>query len=164
MWNVRIGQISAQRCILEVKPFKSKYSAGVDAYIEEAVIRRELSDNFCFYNPNYDNITGAAGWAQQTLDVHKYLKYFVLPIINFDNWCLNIRLLRNDKRTPLLTAEQLETSKTHDDLWNASQLQLVQTGKMHGFLRVKFIFLLLQSWSFARYVLTSIRCTGQRRS
>ena len=55
-----------------MKPFKSKYSAGVDAYIEEAVIRRELSDNFCFYNENYDNIKGAAGWAQQTLDLHKY--------------------------------------------------------------------------------------------
>ncbi len=52
------GQISAQRCILVVKPYKSKYSAGVDAYIEEAVIRRELSDNFCFYNPNYDSIKG----------------------------------------------------------------------------------------------------------
>jgi deoxyribodipyrimidine photo-lyase len=52
------GQISAQRCILEVKPYKSKYSAGVDAYIEEAVIRRELSDNYCFYNSNYDNIKG----------------------------------------------------------------------------------------------------------
>ena len=25
---------------------------------------------------------------------------------------------------------------THDDLWNASQLQLVQEGKLHGFLRM----------------------------
>ena len=53
---------------------------------------------------------------------------------------MNIRLLRNDKRTPLLTAEQLETSKTHDDLWNASQLQLVQTGKMHVFLSSALFF------------------------
>ena len=85
------GQLSAQRCILEVKEFKSKYAKGVDAYIEEACIRRELSDNFCFYNPNYDNIKGvsffqtlyvevkenfilfspgAANWAQDTLNVH----------------------------------------------------------------------------------------------
>ena len=25
---------------------------------------------------------------------------------------------------------------THDDLWNASQLQLVEEGKLHGFLRM----------------------------
>ena len=53
-----IGQISAQRCILEVKQFKAKHAQSVDAYIEEAVIRRELADNFCFYNANYDNIKG----------------------------------------------------------------------------------------------------------
>lgn len=26
--------------------------------MEETIIRRELSDNFCFYNPNYDNLKG----------------------------------------------------------------------------------------------------------
>jgi len=26
--------------------------------------------------------------------------------------------------------------KTHDDLWNAAQLQMIRTGKMHGFLRM----------------------------
>ena len=36
----------------------------------QAVVRRELSDNFCFYNPRYDSLTGAAGWAQETLAVH----------------------------------------------------------------------------------------------
>lgn len=66
-----LGQISAQRCVLEVKEFKSKHSKGVDAYIEECVIRRELSDNFCLYNPKYDTIKGAAGWAQTSLDVHR---------------------------------------------------------------------------------------------
>ena len=52
------GQISAQRCILEVKKYKTKHAKSVDAYIEETVIRRELSDNFCFYNPNYDSLKG----------------------------------------------------------------------------------------------------------
>ena len=44
-------------------------------------------------------------------------------------------MLRKDKRSPLLNQQQLEEGKTHDDLWNAAQLQLVTTGKMHGFLR-----------------------------
>lgn len=32
--------------------------------------------------------------------------------------------------------EEFETSQTHDDLWNAAQIQLVKEGKMHGFLRM----------------------------
>jgi len=37
------------------------------------IVRRELSDNFCFYNPKYDSIEGAATWAQTTLNDHKYV-------------------------------------------------------------------------------------------
>ena len=88
--NIPIGQISAQRCILEVKQFKSKYSAGVDAYIEEACIRRELSDNFCFYNENYDNLKGAANWAQQSLDVHRYLPTILSSHVIFKNYSIII--------------------------------------------------------------------------
>ena len=32
--------------------------------------------------------------------------------------------------------EQLESGKTHEDIWNAAQKQLVVTGKMHGFMRM----------------------------
>ena len=28
------------------------------AFIEESVVRRELADNFCFYNKHYDSIEG----------------------------------------------------------------------------------------------------------
>ena len=47
-----------QRCILTVRQYRSKYKESVESYIEEAVIRRELSDNFCFYNEHYDSIEG----------------------------------------------------------------------------------------------------------
>ncbi|XP_062595077.1 deoxyribodipyrimidine photo-lyase-like, partial [Saccostrea cucullata] len=53
---VKFGQISVQRCILTVRQYRSKYKESVDSYIEEAVIRRELSDNFCYYNEKYDSI------------------------------------------------------------------------------------------------------------
>lgn len=33
-------------------------------------VRRELSDNFCFHQPQYDSLDGAAGWAKETLQVH----------------------------------------------------------------------------------------------
>jgi deoxyribodipyrimidine photo-lyase len=52
------GQISVQRCILSVKQYRSKYKESVEAYIEEAIIRRELADNYCYYNKNYDSIEG----------------------------------------------------------------------------------------------------------
>lgn len=107
------GQISVQRCILTVKELKSKYSDSVASFCEEAIIRRELSDNFCFYNENYDNLKGLASWAFKTLNDH-----------------------RKDKREYIYDKNQLENSQTHDDLWNAAQIQLVKEGKMHGFLRM----------------------------
>ena len=44
-------------------------AASVASFVEEAFVRRELSDNFCFYNKSYDNISGASDWARTTLQV-----------------------------------------------------------------------------------------------
>lgn len=107
------GQISIQRTISCVTKFKSKYGASVDAFVEEAVIRRELADNFCFYNPKYDKVDGAYDWAKKTLKDHA-----------------------KDKREYIYSKEQLENAKTHDPLWNAAQRQMTREGKMHGFLRM----------------------------
>lgn len=38
----------------------------------------------------------------------------------------------------------MENSKTHDDLWNACQNQMIITGKMHGFLRMYWAKKLLE--------------------
>eukprot|EP00917_Polyrhabdina_sp_WS-2016_P027041 GHVP01057847.1.p1 GENE.GHVP01057847.1~~GHVP01057847.1.p1 ORF type:complete len:241 (-),score=46.84 GHVP01057847.1:48-770(-) len=46
---------------------------------QRAVIRKELSDNFCWYNENYDNINGAANWAQQVQIVHNHLLVIQIP-------------------------------------------------------------------------------------
>ncbi|KAG8581631.1 hypothetical protein GDO81_007743 [Engystomops pustulosus] len=107
------GQLSVQRAILEVQKYRSKYKESVDGFVEEAVVRRELADNFCYYNKNYDKVEGAYDWAKNTLKDHA-----------------------KDKRTHLYTLQQLENGKTHDPLWNAAQLQMVHEGKMHGFLRM----------------------------
>lgn len=124
---LHFGQISAQRCALKVREVgESKGSdvqKGCEAFIEESVVRRELSDNFCFYNENYDRLEGAAGWAQQTLKDHA-----------------------KDKREYVYSLEELEHGKTHDDLWNASQNQMVREGKMHGFLRMYWAKKILE-WS-----------------
>ncbi|XP_073445453.1 deoxyribodipyrimidine photo-lyase-like isoform X2 [Dendrobates tinctorius] len=107
------GQLSVQRAILEVQKYRSKYKESVDSFVEEAVVRRELADNYCYYNKNYDAVQGAYDWAKNTLKDHA-----------------------KDKRTHLYTLEKLESGQTHDPLWNAAQLQMVHEGKMHGFLRM----------------------------
>ena len=50
--------MAPQRGMLMVKKYRSKFKDGVEGYIEEGVVRCELSDNFCFYNPKYDTIEG----------------------------------------------------------------------------------------------------------
>jgi deoxyribodipyrimidine photo-lyase len=66
------AQISVQRIVLTLKrECGSKHSASVAAWVEEGVVRRELSDNFCFYNPRYDTLDGAAAWARDSLLKHE---------------------------------------------------------------------------------------------
>jgi len=84
-----------------------------DAFLEELIIRKELSDNFCFYNEHYDSFSGFPDWAKKTLDDH-----------------------RKDAREYIYSLEDLESSRTHDDLWNAAQMEMVKTGKMHGYMRM----------------------------
>jgi hypothetical protein len=43
----------------------------VDAFIEEAVVRRELSDNYCFYTPEYDTMAACFDWARDSLNKHR---------------------------------------------------------------------------------------------
>lgn len=97
--------------------------AGVDALLEELIVRKELSDNFCFYNPQYDDLSGAPNWAKASLDEH-----------------------RDDKREHVYSFEQFELAKTHDELWNAAQRQLTQTGKIHGYMRMYWAKKVLE-WS-----------------
>jgi len=109
---LHFGQISAQRIALEIRRAETDES-NREAFLEELIVRRELADNFCFYNENYDNTGGFPGWAVKTLTEH-----------------------RHDKRDFLYSREQLEAAETHDELWNAAQLEMVKRGKMHGYMRM----------------------------
>ncbi|XP_037644569.1 CPD photolyase isoform X1 [Sebastes umbrosus] len=110
---IRFGHLSAQRVALQVQCSGRSKGVTVASFIEELIVRRELTDNFCFYNKKYDSVQGAYEWAQKTLKDHA-----------------------EDKRPYLYTREQLEKAKTHDNLWNGAQYQMVSEGKMHGFLRM----------------------------
>lgn len=110
---LHFGQISSQRICLEVKRVKGfastnalfpagERTTGVHSFCEELVVRKELSDNYCFYNENYSNLRGAHNWAQTTLQEH---------------W--------DDEREVIYSEEVLEKGQTGDDLWNAAQMEMV---------------------------------------
>jgi len=110
---INYGHVSFQRLALTVRAI-SKYPDSKASYLEEGIVRRELSDNFVFYTLDvYDSLDAAAGWARESLELHSA-----------------------DPREFIYTKDQFIAAETHDDLWNAAQLQLVEEGKMHGFLRM----------------------------
>jgi deoxyribodipyrimidine photo-lyase len=109
---LHFGQISAQRIALEVLKDGAQ-DQNRDAFLEELIVRRELADNYCYYNVDYDNFQGFPDWAKKSLNEH-----------------------RKDKREHVYAYEQFEKGKTHDALWNAGQKQMVKTGKMHGYMRM----------------------------
>ncbi len=109
---LHFGQISAQRVALEVEKTSADEESKA-AFLEQLIVRRELTDNFCYYNRAYDSFESFPAWAKKTLDAH-----------------------RQDPREYLYTREELEFAKTHDPLWNASQVQLLRAGKMHGYMRM----------------------------
>ncbi len=119
---LHFGQISSQRVALEiVKNFPDDPNTG--AYLEELIVRKELSDNFCYYNANYDSFEGFPDWAKTTLNAH-----------------------RRDQREYIYTTEQWENAKTHDPLWNAAQTEMAEKGKMHGYMRMYWAKKILE-WS-----------------
>lgn len=106
------GHLAPQRVAWMVR----EASVGADdraAFLEELVVRRELADNFCYYQPNYDQFDGFPEWAQKTLNAH-----------------------RADRRAYTYSLEELENGATHEELWNCCQQDLVDSGKLHGYLRM----------------------------
>lgn len=104
------GQISPvfiARKILETD------SAGRDSFLEELIVRRELSFNFVYYNKNYDSIKSLPGWAMDSLLKHE-----------------------SDRRDFVYTRIEFEKGRTHDVYWNAAQNELVTTGKIHNYMRM----------------------------
>lgn len=49
---------------------------------------------------------------------------------------IHTSLNRKDKREYVYTQEQFESASTHDEIWNAAQIQLIQEGKIHNYMRM----------------------------
>ena len=107
------GHISAQKIALTISDSNVGKEIDREAYLEELIVRRELADNYCYYNKDYDNFNGFPAWAKKSLDEH-----------------------REDEREYIYSPEEFEKGLTHDPLWNAAQAEMTQRGKMHGFMRM----------------------------
>ena len=96
---------------------------GVDKYLDELVIRRELAVNFVLHEPRYDRYEGVPQWARRSLAEHA-----------------------GDARKHVYTLEQFEACRTHDAFWNACQREIVVSGKMHNYVRMFWCKKILE-WS-----------------
>lgn len=104
---LRIGQMIADKASL------APFEANVAAFMEELLIRRELSFNFCQYNADYDNFSCLPDWARQSLMNHL-----------------------DDPRPVQYSLDRLEQCATNDVYWNAAQQEMMETGKMHNYMRM----------------------------
>ena len=109
---LHFGQLSAQRVALEVGR-ELLCSPSVEAFLDELIIRRELSDNFCHYNDSYDTVSGFPAWGVKNVAEH-----------------------RHDRREYIYDLASFDRGETHDPLWNGAQRQMVRSGTMHGYLRM----------------------------
>ncbi|WP_076791154.1 deoxyribodipyrimidine photo-lyase [Chlorobium sp. KB01] len=119
---IHFGQISAQFIALQVsKTDAPEYDRA--AFLEELIVRRELSENYCCYNNHYDSLEGIPSWARESLMKHAA-----------------------DYREYIYTPDEFEKGATHEPLWNAARHELVTTGKIHGYMRMYWAKKILE-WS-----------------
>jgi len=98
-------------------------AAAKQAFLEQVIVRRELSVNFVRYNSYYDSFQCLEPWADRSFAQHS-----------------------GDRRPILYSEAQLEHAETHDPLWNAAQKQMVLTGWMHNYVRMYWAKKILE-WS-----------------
>lgn len=109
---LHFGQISALEIALKVMN-DTPADANREAFLEQLIVRRELAENFCYHNPDYDSFDGFPSWAKKTLLQHQ-----------------------RDEREHLYSLADFEQARTHDELWNKTQSVLIKSGTMHNYLRM----------------------------
>ncbi len=110
---LHFGQVSPLEIYRQVRGSNAPESSK-SAFLEQLLVRRELAINFVYYNPGYDKYDLAVpDWARQSLDKHK-----------------------PDIRPYIYSREEFEAARTHDPYWNAAQMEMVNRGKMHNYMRM----------------------------
>jgi deoxyribodipyrimidine photo-lyase len=88
---------------------------GVNAFLDEAITWRDVGHHWHWHRrADSESLARALpAWAQATLAAHA-----------------------GDRRAHLYSVEQWAAAATHDALWNAAQIELVETGTIHNYLRM----------------------------
>ena len=110
---LHFGHISALQVALNAKDYAEQHKLMPAEFLEELIVRRELAFNFAARTPELESLSVLPDWVRKSLDKHK-----------------------EDERTQEYTRKQLEDAETHDELWNATQKELLLRGKIHGYYRM----------------------------
>ena len=113
---LHFGNIGPMTIALAVKQAAAERKVSpecADKFLEQLIGWRELAVLFVRHEPNYDTWECAAPWARKTLLEHA-----------------------GDPRPHRYGLPQLERGETGDELWNAAQREMVQTGWMHNYMRM----------------------------
>lgn len=82
-------------------------------FLEQLLVRRELSFNAARFLPTIRGTRALPAWAQATLRKH-----------------------RHDAREVVYPLKSFEEADTHDEVWNATQRELRERGSIHSYLRM----------------------------
>ncbi len=106
------GHISPVYVAREIQNSGASKNA-IESYLEELIVRRELTFNYVRFESKYDSYSVLPDWAKTTLAEHE-----------------------DDEREHVYTRRELELGKTHDRYWNAAMAEMRETGYMHNYMRM----------------------------
>jgi len=109
---LHFGFLSIQE-IVEAVEHATAPKPAKEAFLEQAIVRRELSFNLTRHNPHYDSLKSLPAWVLKTMREHA-----------------------DDPHPELIDEAQIEAAETYDELWNAAQRELVNTGLLHNYVRM----------------------------
>ncbi len=110
---LHFGQISSLEIALAAQAYAAEHKLMIDEYLEELIVRRELAFNYARFVDNPGNLENLPDWCKQTMKKHA-----------------------RDRRDPTYSAQQLQNAETYDELWNATQKEMLLRGKIHGYYRM----------------------------
>lgn len=88
-------------------------SEGAEAFLDQLITWRELGFNMCSRRNDYETLECLPDWAKKDLEAHAM-----------------------DRRPYLYSRDAFDSAATHDPVWNAAERQLVEEGRIHGYLRM----------------------------
>jgi deoxyribodipyrimidine photo-lyase len=113
---LHFGHVSPLHLVLRMRE-AAQQDGGIreslESFVEELVVRRELAQNYVFFESRYDRYEALPEWARTTLAEHA-----------------------SDTRPALYSTAELERAETHDEYWNAAMREMVATGYMHNYMRM----------------------------